>query len=162
MTGNTATELLPLDPAVPGLWWVVDRNGQYDVWRWWPTSRLWLDTLGARIAASSAHAAGWRCEAAAVPPSPWQPIASAPMDGTVVLVHAPAYEDLDAITCTAAWHPDAGWCVDELRCVEWWVLLPLLPADARTGHPDRPPQEHCDLPVTVGNVLGGSKAQGSP
>ena len=85
MTGHTATELLPFDLAVPGLWWVKDSGGRATVWCWHPGPRFWSDTLGGRIQASSAHAAGWRCVEPAVPPSGQdapEPAAEAPPAGS--------------------------------------------------------------------------------
>lgn len=51
---------------------------------------------------------------------------AAPKDRTV-LVYAAQYQDLPAFQSTAAWHPDAGWCVDELRPVVAWRFLPDPP-----------------------------------
>lgn len=59
-------------------------------------------------------------------PSPWRPIETAPTDGTVVRVFAAERQGLPAFQCTAAYHEDAGWCVDELREVTHW--MPLHPA----------------------------------
>ena len=60
----------------------------------------------------------------------WQPIETAPKDGTEVLVYAPPYAGLGDIICRAAWHDDAGWCVDELREVTHWQPLPDAPVSA--------------------------------
>jgi hypothetical protein len=60
-------------------------------------------------------------------PSPWRPIETAPKDGTVVLVFAAARDGLSAFQCTAAYHEDAGWCVDELREATHWMPLPPPP-----------------------------------
>lgn len=57
----------------------------------------------------------------------WQPIEAAPTDGTVVLVFAAERDGLAAFQCTAAYHEDAGWCVDELREVTHWMPLPPPP-----------------------------------
>lgn len=54
---------------------------------------------------------------------PWQPISTAPEDGTVVWVYTAAYDDLPAFQGPCAYHPDAGWCTDELRWVTHWVPL---------------------------------------
>lgn len=48
------------------------------------------------------------------------PIETAPTDGTTVLVWADPLEGLDGFFTLAAYHPDAGWCVDELREAVWW------------------------------------------
>ena len=60
-------------------------------------------------------------------PSPWRLIETAPTDGTVVLVFAAERDGLAAFQCTAAYHEDAGWCVDELREVTHWMPLPPPP-----------------------------------
>jgi hypothetical protein len=71
----------------------------------------------------------------------WQPIETAPRDGTEVLVYAtmPDYlqwadpeKQLRAVTRVTAWHPDGGWCVDELREALHWRPLP-----GGTGMTDR-------------------------
>ena len=59
--------------------------------------------------------------------SPWSPIETAPRDGTLVLVYAPAVYGLKSIISVAAWHDDAGWCIDELRVVTHWMRLPDAP-----------------------------------
>ena len=63
----TVTECLPPDPATPGLWW-LSTSAAPVMRAWQPASRAWADTDGGRTAACSAHAAGWRVLAAAVPP----------------------------------------------------------------------------------------------
>jgi hypothetical protein len=71
---------------------------------------------------------------AAPPADAWQPIETAPKDGTVVLVYASDYQDLPGFISTIAYHDDAGWCVDELRPVTHWMRLPSPPiAAAPTG-----------------------------
>ena len=60
-------------------------------------------------------------------PSPWRLIETAPTDGTVVLVFAAERDGPAAFQCTAAYHEDAGWCVDELREVTHWMPLPPAP-----------------------------------
>ena len=52
--------------------------------------------------------------------SVWQPIETAPMDGTRIVTYSPSYEGLAELFCVAAYHPDAGWCVDELRHPTHW------------------------------------------
>lgn len=54
----------------------------------------------------------------------WLPIKTAPTDGTLVLVYAAEREGLPAFECPCAYHPDGGWCVDELRFVTLWCPLP--------------------------------------
>lgn len=63
----------------------------------------------------------------------WRTMDSAPKDGTEVLVYAPPYAGLGDIICKAAWHNDAGWCVDELRTVTHWQSLPAFPT-VEDGH----------------------------
>jgi hypothetical protein len=60
----------------------------------------------------------------------WRPIATAPKnEATVVLVYAAAIEDLPAFQTYCTWHPDAEWCVDELRPVTHWRPLPPHPKE---------------------------------
>ena len=66
----------------------------------------------------------------------WQPIETAPRDGTLVWVYVAEREELPAFQAPCAWHEDAGWCCDELRPVTHWVpirsvwRLPPVPGDA--------------------------------
>lgn len=63
----------------------------------------------------------------------WQPIETAPTDGTMVLVYAVVLEPkkwgikLDPIICAAAYHEDAGFCVCEIRDATHWMPLPEPP-----------------------------------
>ena len=45
----------------------------------------------------------------------WKPISEAPTDGSVQLVYTSPYHDLPGFISSCAYHPDAGWCTDELR-----------------------------------------------
>lgn len=54
----------------------------------------------------------------------WRPIETAPQDGSEVIVYASAVQDLQSFICQCAWHPDAGYCVDELRQVTHWIPMP--------------------------------------
>lgn len=56
--------------------------------------------------------------------SEWQPIETAPKDGSLFVVWCPGYLDLPQMVSLCAWHPDAGFCVDELRQPELWTPLP--------------------------------------
>ena len=56
----------------------------------------------------------------------WQPIGTAPLDAWV-LVYAAPRDGLDGFICTARYHSDGGWCVDELRHVTHWMPLPEPP-----------------------------------
>ena len=50
----------------------------------------------------------------------WFPISTAPTDGRTIIVYAPGQDGLNQIVCLCAWHPDAGFCVDELREPTHW------------------------------------------
>ena len=54
----------------------------------------------------------------------WQPIETAPTDGTVILVYAPAKDGLPHMFSFCAYHKDAGFCIDEIREPSHW--LPLI------------------------------------
>ena len=45
----------------------------------------------------------------------WEIMELAPTDGTIVELYVETKEDLPAFVTLGAYHPDAGWCVDELR-----------------------------------------------
>ena len=68
---DAATECLPPDPSVSGLWWVEHPKHGMFVWRWSPSvplfSALWLSGMDGLLA-EDAHEAGWRVIAPAVPP----------------------------------------------------------------------------------------------
>ena len=53
----------------------------------------------------------------------WRPIETARQDGTKIWVYAAEYEGLPAFQTECRYHPDAGWCVDELRHVTHWVPM---------------------------------------
>ena len=53
----------------------------------------------------------------------WQPIATAPHDRPIV-VYAPPREGLPEFAGMCEWHPDAGFCVCELREVTHWMDRP--------------------------------------
>jgi hypothetical protein len=53
----------------------------------------------------------------------WQPIATAPHDRPIV-VYAPPREDLPEFAGVCEWHPDAAFCVCELREVTHWMEKP--------------------------------------
>ena len=65
----------------------------------------------------------------------WQPIETAPTDGSPVLVYAQDPHEpppgvtgkLPSFMTVASHHPDAGWCVCELRVVTHWMPLPEPP-----------------------------------
>lgn len=45
-------------------------------------------------------------------------------DGRWLMYYAPAYEGLPPLHGPVSYHPDAGWCVDELRQVSHLALFP--------------------------------------
>lgn len=54
----------------------------------------------------------------------WQPIATAPKDGTLFLAYAEAGQhELPALFSLCAWHEDAGFCICELREPTHWQPL---------------------------------------
>ena len=52
----------------------------------------------------------------------WQPIETAPKDGSAVWVYVAPRDGLEGFQTMCRWHPDAGWCADELREVTHWML----------------------------------------
>ena len=66
--------------------------------------------------------------------NPWQPmtgqawnnIESAPKDREI-LVFAPSYDGLRSLRQISKYHPDAGYCIDELRNPTHWQELPPDP-----------------------------------
>ena len=61
----------------------------------------------------------------------WQPVATAPKDGTHVLIYASPRDGLEGFQTVAAYHDDAGWCVCELRYATHWMPLPAPPSEDR-------------------------------
>jgi hypothetical protein len=63
-------------------------------------------------------------------PNFWQPISTAPKDGTqfVALSQDMGGNDLPPFVSLCAWHPDAGFCTDELREPTHWMSIPNLTA----------------------------------
>lgn len=66
--------------------------------------------------------------------SAWRPIATAPKDGTKILVYAQEVsnpplgdEKLPPIVSECTWHKDAGFCVCQIRSVTHWMPLPATP-----------------------------------
>ncbi len=53
----------------------------------------------------------------------WHPIHTAPHDRRIV-VYAPSAHGLPAMVSMCEWHPDAGFCVDELREPTHWTEIP--------------------------------------
>lgn len=63
----------------------------------------------------------------------WKPMETAPKDRPILL-RAPAREGLPAMQSVCKWHPDAGFCIDELRTLDGWMDLP---AQGRIEEPER-------------------------
>lgn len=84
----------------------------------WDKTRRHLDPTGA---------IRMRAALAAYEAALWQPIETAPTDGTLCTVYAAPYEGLSGFVTHAAYHPDAGWCVDERRTATHWSPLPPPP-----------------------------------
>lgn len=62
----------------------------------------------------------------------WFEIASwAPRDREI-LVWAPARDGLPAMYSVCRWHPDAGYCIDEIREPTYWRELPAPPGASST------------------------------
>jgi hypothetical protein len=59
--------------------------------------------------------------------SGWRPIETAPKDGATLLAYASPAHGLDGFQTLCSWHPDAGFCVDELREATHWMPLPPAP-----------------------------------
>lgn len=53
--------------------------------------------------------------------SGWSPIDEAPKDGSYQLVYTSACDGLPPFISECSWHPDAGWCTDELRVVTHYL-----------------------------------------
>jgi hypothetical protein len=60
----------------------------------------------------------------------WRPIETAPTDGTLILVYAAEREGLPGFVTVCRYHPDGGFCVDELRVPTHWMPLPKSPTIA--------------------------------
>lgn len=97
---------------------------------WWE-DRVWRYDCDINYFIKLMRAALEAADAAA-----WQPIETAPCDGTTVLVYAPSPDpqrwhesvhDLPHIFCTAAYHEDAGFCIDTIREPTHWRSLPAAP-----------------------------------
>jgi hypothetical protein len=69
-------------------------------------------------------------------PVEWQPIETAPKDRDIV-VYAAEREGLPGFFSLCRWHPDAGFCVDELREPEWWAEPPAALQRARETGAER-------------------------
>jgi hypothetical protein len=66
----------------------------------------------------------------------WQPIETAPKDQFIFVYAAPylgwndQVMDLPGFVSLCLWHPDAGFCVDELRRATMWcpIIYPPIPS----------------------------------
>ena len=60
------------------------------------------------------------------PQWPWRTMDSAPKNSRII-VYAPGEQyGLPDMVCYCEWHPDAGFCVDELRHPTMWMADPAL------------------------------------
>lgn len=57
----------------------------------------------------------------------WMPINDRTPKDHPILVYAPAREGLPPLMSVCQWHPDAGFCIDELREPTIWTTLPYVP-----------------------------------
>lgn len=79
----------------------------------------------------------------------WRPMSSAPQDRQII-VYCPPAHGLPELMCVCDWHPDAGFCVDDLRepthWLDWSVLVPPRKPQGAEIAPDitiRSPCPHC-------------------
>lgn len=56
----------------------------------------------------------------------WKDIATAPRDGTEIVVYAPSREGLPDLVGICAWHECAGFCIDEIREPSLWTEKPRV------------------------------------
>ena len=67
-------------------------------------------------------------------PPLWLPIEQAKEDpDREIFVWAAPCEDLPGFACWCAWHPDAGFCVDELRKVTHYLPISRAPGCPAAG-----------------------------
>ena len=68
----------------------------------------------------------------------WLPIATAPTDGRCIVVYAPARDGLNEMVSLCSYHPDAGFCIDELREPTHWAPFNRpgrgIPSKQSRGH----------------------------
>lgn len=57
-------------------------------------------------------------------PRDWIHMDEAPRDGTLIEVFVPQKHGLPGFISDCSWHPDAGFCVDELREPTAWRPKP--------------------------------------
>jgi hypothetical protein len=55
----------------------------------------------------------------------WHPMETAPR-GRPIIVYCPERHGLQAMASICEWHPDAGFCVDELREPTCWTEIPRV------------------------------------
>ena len=99
---------------------VADRRGDGQIYMLRETEYL---ALCAAITAEATARERERC-------ARWRPIETAPRDGTLCMVWAAPYQDLNGFVTWCAYHEDGGWCIDELRKVTHWMPLPDGPSAA--------------------------------
>lgn len=78
----------------------------------------YIDALEADMCAAALRAP--------VEPVGWRDIESAPKDRWIIVYAAPAH-GLPGFVTPCLWHPDGGFCVDELRNATLWQDLPAAP-----------------------------------
>lgn len=61
-----------------------------------------------------------------------QPIETAPRDRPII-VYAPARDGLPEMASMCQWHPDAGFCIDEMREPTHWMEKPTIRAGGAGG-----------------------------
>ena len=79
--------------------------------------------MGRWMKYKSAAAKRWNKRASVKHPNDWDPIDTAPKDGTDIVVYCPPAHGLTHMVCVCAWHEDAGFCVCELRTPTHWHAL---------------------------------------
>lgn len=57
----------------------------------------------------------------------WMPIDDLTPKDHPILVYAPAAHGLPSMISVCQWHPDAGFCIDELRNATIWTTCPIVP-----------------------------------
>ena len=57
----------------------------------------------------------------------WRDISEAPKDGSLQIVYLSPREGLPGFVTVCAWHPEVGWCADEVRNVTRFIPLSSIP-----------------------------------
>lgn len=90
-------------------------------------ARLRLLADGVELIVGPSTADEMRQAADALDALAWQPMETAPKDRDIIVL-TDSIVGLPSIVCQCRWHPDAGFCVDELRQPQWWMEMPPAPA----------------------------------